>query len=120
MDLLPDIFRCNAEESLFTAVYVEYLGKPEECGEIACARSLAAWVAQQPGGAEALQEFCLLSPVIMRSVRSQPCYEAMLDMLHVTYVAPCVQAAAEGRMKEAFDIYRQMMADLKDQWLPEE
>ena len=119
MALLPDNFHCEAEDSLFAAVYVEYLGKPEECEEIAYARRLAAWVAQQPGGAEVLREFCTLSPMMMRSVRSIPCYEAVLDMLHVTYAAPCVAAVSEGRMEDAFAIYQRMMEAMKAQWLPE-
>ena len=118
MGYLPDCLRCAVEGSLFAAVYVEYLGKPEECMEMECARSLAAWMANQPGGTEELLDYRQLAPEIMRAVRSTPGYEAALDMLHVTYAAPCVQAVNEGRMMDAFTIYRRMMEDMKAQWLP--
>ena len=52
MAYLPEGLRCAVEASLFAAVYVEYMGKPEECREMECARSLAAWMAEQPNGTE--------------------------------------------------------------------
>ena len=54
MAYLPEDLRCAVEASLFAAVYVEYMGKPEECREMECARSLAAWMAEQPNGTEEL------------------------------------------------------------------
>ncbi|MGN1021565.1 MAG: hypothetical protein ACI4O7_14475 [Aristaeellaceae bacterium] len=117
MAYLPDRFRCAAEASMFAAVYVEYMGMPEECREMECARCLAAWIADQPDGEEELQEYCRLSPAIVRAVRSTEGYEAVLDMLHVTYASPCIRAVDDGRMEDAFSIYRRMMSDMKAQWL---
>ena len=84
-----------------------------------CVRSLAAWMAEQPEGEAELLAYCRLSPAIVTTVRATPGYEAVLDMLHVTYTAPCVQAVDQGRMEDAFMIYRRMMADMKAQWLRE-
>ena len=44
MAYLPEDLRCAVEASLFAAVYVEHMGQPEECREMDCARSLAAWM----------------------------------------------------------------------------
>ncbi|MGN0764466.1 MAG: hypothetical protein ACI4MK_13800 [Aristaeellaceae bacterium] len=118
MAYLPEDLRCAVEASLFAAVYVEYLGKPEECREMECARSLAAWMAEQPNGREELLAYQRLSPEIVQAIRDMPGYEAALDMLHVTYAAPCMEAVAEGRMADAFAIYRRMMEAMTAQWLP--
>ena len=118
MGYLPDNLRCAVEASLFAAVYVEYMGKPEECREMECARSLAAWMAGQPNGTEELLAYRQQSPEIIGAIRATPGYEAALDMLHVTYAAPCVEAVSEGRMEDAFAVYRRMMADMKARWLP--
>ena len=119
MAYLPEDLRCAVEASLFAAVYVEYMGKPEECREMECARSLASWVAEQPNGTEELLAYCQQSPEIVGAIRATPGYEAALDMLHVTYAAPCVEAVEEGRMEDAFAIYQRMMEVMKAQWLPD-
>lgn len=119
MAYLPEDLRCAVEASLFAAVYVEYMGKPEECREMECARSLAAWMAEQPNGTEELLAYQKLSPEIVKAIRAMPGYEVALDMLHVTYAAPCVEAVEEGRMEDAFAIYRRMMEAMKAQWLPD-
>ena len=119
MAYLSEDLRCAVEASLFAAVYVEYMGQPEECREMDCARSLAAWMAEQPGGTEELLAYRQQSPEIVRAIRAMPGYEAVLDMLHVTYAAPCVAAVEAGRMGEAFAIYRRMMEAMTAQWLPD-
>ena len=118
MAYLPEDLRCAVEASLFAAVYVEYMGKPEECREMECARILAAWMAGQPGGTEELMAYRQQSPEIVGTIRATPGYEVALDMLHVTYAAPCVEAVEEGRMTDAFAIYRRMMEAMTAQWLP--
>ena len=118
MVYLPDDLRCAVEASLFAAVYVEHLGQPEECREMECARCLAAWMAGQPGGTEELLVYRQLSPELVGAIRAKPGYEAVLDMLHVTYAAPCVDAVEEGRVEDAFVIYRRMMEAMTTQWLP--
>ena len=119
MVYLPDDLRCAVEASLFAAVYVEYMGKPEECREMECARILAAWMAGQPGGTEELMAYRQQSPEIVGTIRATPGYEAVLDMLHATYAAPCVSAVSEGRMEDAFAIYQRMMEDMKARLLPD-
>ena len=120
MAYLPEGLRCAVKASLFAAVYVEYMGKPEECREMECARSLAAWMAEQPNGTEELLAYQKLSPEIVKAIRAMPGYEVALDMLHVTYAAPCVEAVEEGRMTDAFAVYRRMMEAVTAQWLPDQ
>lgn len=107
----------NHSSCFITSAVCRSTGKPDDCRELTVMRAFRdAWLAEQPGGAEAIEEYYACAPSIVAAIEARPDSAAILSGVYERFILPCVELFEQGKNEECNKLYQQMVGSLKTQY----
>lgn len=103
----------DGSSCFLTSACVDALGKPDDCYELTTLRRFRdEWLANQAGGKKDIARYYSFAPSVVAQMDKQPNRIQLYTAIYNELVMPCVKLIEEGRMNEAWDLYRSYSEDL--------
>lgn len=95
-----------------TSAVCERRGEADDCEMLTRFRAFRDnWLANQPGGAEDVQEYYRTAPTIVDAIHSNERCNDILDGIYQNYLKPCLDLLDKGDYLSCRQVYTQMVRD---------
>ncbi|MCM1024583.1 MAG: zinc-ribbon domain containing protein [Prevotella sp.] len=100
-----------------TTAVCEYMGKNDDCPELAALRAFRDnWLKYQPGGRELIEEYYTIAPLIVSRLKASPQYAQCCEELWNEYILPCLSMISNGRYEECKQRYINMVRYMQNRF----
>lgn len=104
----------NSSSCFITSACVKAKHLPDDCHELTALRAFRDnWLANQPGGKEAIEEYYAIAPGIVDAICKKTDAQQRFDSLYADFIVPCVALVDAGENEKAYEAYREMVEKLK-------
>ena len=115
------IYRDEGEVSggcFLSSACIETMGLPDNCQELTILRKFRdEWLFRQPGGENEIKEYYKIAPSIVSSINKETDRKDVFKKIYEDLVAPSVVLIQEGRRKDAWILYKQIVMKLKEKYI---
>lgn len=98
-----------------TTACAEARGLSDDCEELTILRRYRDdYLKNRPGGAEEIRQYYAVAPQIVCRVKAQENAGEIWDRIYKEMIRPCVEQIGQGRMEEAFKLYKSYTLQLTE------
>ncbi|MBO4832331.1 MAG: hypothetical protein J5569_07725 [Oscillospiraceae bacterium] len=98
-----------------TSACVHARGLPDDCEELTLLRRYRdTYLRGRAGGEDAIREYYDIAPDIVSRINKRKDADTIWNSVYEDMILPCISMIREGRMEEAFELYRSCTLRLRE------
>lgn len=106
--------RNRGSRCFITTAVCEYFNKPDDCYELTTLRQFRDnWLQHQPDGANLIEEYYSIAPIIVNKLGESPIKDAIYNELYKNYISSCITLIENNKFENCKEVYISMVNYLK-------
>ena len=107
----------SSDGCYLTSACVYAKGLPDDCHELTVLRGYRdGWLRTAPEGEALIEQYYKEAPRIVSNINERSDQKSIYEKIYEEVVCPCVEYIENNEMKEALQLYKNMVLDLKKKY----